>query len=253
MIDVAIRGPVAILTLSHGKSSALDLELCRALESELRRLESSDPRALVLTGRGSIFSAGVDLLRVLDGGPDYLREFFPAMLGAFEALFFHPKPVVAAVNGHAIAGGCILACAADRSLAAAGPARIGAPELLVGVPFPTLPLEIVRFAAASQYVQEIALGGATFLPDDALRRGLVDEVVAPGELLERAVEAARSMAESNPLAFRLTKEQLRRPVRDRLDRDGAAHDAAALAGWCAPETLAAIRGYVERTFKKRDS
>jgi len=252
MIDVAIHGPVAVLTLAHGKASALDLELCRALEHDLRRLERSEVGAVVLTGRGPIFSAGVDLVRVLDGGPAYLREFIPAMIRAFDALFFFPKPVVAAVNGHAIAGGCILACAADRRLMAEGNGRIGAPELVVGVPFPTIPLEILRHALAPPAFHEVVVCGGTYLPEDALRLGLVDELVASETLPDRAVQVAGTLAKIPPRAFRLTKELVRRPTRDRLERDAVAHDAAALEAWCSEEILRAIRDYVERTLKKRN-
>ena len=74
--------------------------------------------AVVLTGQGRMFSAGVDLLRLGEGGAAYVRRFLPALHRLYDAVFFFPKPVVAAVNGHAIAGGCVLACCADRRIAA---------------------------------------------------------------------------------------------------------------------------------------
>ena len=95
--------------------------------------------------------------------------FLPAMNQAFEALFAFPKPVVAAVNGHAIAGGCIMACCADYRIMAREPGRIGIPELLVGVPFPVVPLEIVRFATPPQHLQALIYRGLTLTADDALR------------------------------------------------------------------------------------
>ena len=97
-----------------------------------------------------MFSAGVDLLKVVDGGAVYVRMFLPVFRRVFESLFDYPKPVVAAVNGHAIAGGCVLACAADHRVMAAGTARIGMPELLVGVALPTVALETVRCACPSR-------------------------------------------------------------------------------------------------------
>src|SRR5438045_2373124 len=88
----------------------------RPLGEVLEKVERSSARALVVTGRGNIFCAGVDLFRALAEGPDYFRSFLPALREALEAIFFFRKPLVAAINGHAAAGGCILACAADRRL-----------------------------------------------------------------------------------------------------------------------------------------
>jgi enoyl-CoA hydratase len=122
---------IAILTLSHGKANALDIEFCDALASNFAELANSDVKAVVLTGQGRIFSAGVDLKRLSQGGADYIRRFLPALHRLFEAVFFHPRPVVAAVNGHAIAGGCVLACCADRRIMARESGRIGVTEILL--------------------------------------------------------------------------------------------------------------------------
>ncbi len=184
MLQTEQHGDVAVLRLAHGKASALDLELLEALAVELGRIAEGPARALVVTGIGSIFSAGVDLFRVVDGGAEYIDRFLPALDLAIERLLTFPKPTVAAVNGHAIAGGCILALACDRQVAARGPGRIGVPELLVGVPFPPLPLEIVRDAVPAARFAEVIYGGATYGPDEARELGLVGEVVEPDQLLE---------------------------------------------------------------------
>jgi enoyl-CoA hydratase len=250
MIDLELRGQVAMLTMQHGKANAMDTSLCEDILTRLDELRSAPARAVVITGQGNIFSAGVDLVRALDGGPAYFKNFLPPLRRAFEAVFFYEKPIVAAVNGHAIAGGCVLTCATDRRLMAQGTGRIGITELLVGVPFPVIALEIMRFAAAPQHFARIVYSGATFAPDTAVGLGLVDEVV-PGEaLLDRAIAAAEALAALGPEAFALTKRQLREPVRERLERYGPEFDAAVDAIWYAPETAARIRDYVSRTFKK---
>ena len=118
MIDSKIVDDVAVLTMTHGKANALDIEFCDALAARFDDLRKADAKAVVLTGRGKIFSAGVDLKRLSAGGAEYTRRFLPTLHRLYEAVFFHPKPVVAAVNGHAIAGGCVLACCADRRLMA---------------------------------------------------------------------------------------------------------------------------------------
>jgi enoyl-CoA hydratase len=250
MLEVTHRGGVAILRMSHGKANALDTEFCRTLAATIAELRGSAAKAVVLTGQGRIFSAGVDLRRALDAGADYLREFLPALSKLFETAFFFPKPLVAAVNGHAVAGGCVLACAADRRLCADGAGRIGVTELLVGVPFPALALEIMRFVTAPARFPEVVLGGATFAPKDAAALGLVDEVVAAERLTELAVAAAEQLAALRPEAFALTKSHIRQPVRDRFEREGRGIDASVAELWLAPETLTRMRDYVARTFKK---
>lgn len=196
-----------------------------------------------------MFSAGVDLVRVVDGGAAYVRVFLPSVNRMFETLFSFPKPVVAAVNGHAIAGGCIMTCAADYRMMAREPGRIGIPELLVGVPFPVVPLEIMRFAAPPQHLQALAYRGVTLQADAALQQGLVDVVVEPDWLLDEAVAVAGLLAAIAPAAFALTKRQLREPTLQRI-RAGAAIDAAVQDAWASTEMLTAIRDYVARTLKR---
>jgi enoyl-CoA hydratase len=249
MIEQEMRGPVAVLRLAHGKVSALDAELLEALVGALDAVERSPARAVLLTGSGTSFSAGVDLFRILDGGADYVRRFLPLLDAGLRRLFLFPRPVVAAVNGHAIAGGCLLALACDRSILAAGRARVGVPELLVGVPFPALALEILRFACGDRRGQDLA-GGRTLLPDAALAQGIVDEVVPESELLERATTAASHLGAIPPAAFAIVKRQLRLPAVLRADRFERDLGPEVLRAWCAPETHAVIRGYLERTLGK---
>jgi enoyl-CoA hydratase len=249
MIELTDRGTVTVLKMAHGKANALDLEFCEALTSQLDDCRRSSTGALVLTGTGRMFSAGVDLPRIVDGGPAYVRVFLPSINRMFQALFSFPKPVVAAINGHAIAGGCVMACAADARLMAREPGRIGIPELLVGVPFPVAPLEIMRFAAPSQYIQSLAYRALTLEADEAFQYGLVDRVVDPDQLMVEAVGAAELLAALPARAFALTKAQLREPSLQRISA-GAAIDAAVQEVWASADTLAAIRVYIARTLKK---
>lgn len=246
MTSIERRDGITIVRLAHGKANALDLEFCRELARRLDGLAGDDARAVVVTADGTIFSAGVDLKRLLDEGPGYMAEFLPALHAMCVALFGFPKPLVAAVNGHAIAGGCIITCAADRRLMARGGGRIGAPELAVGVPFPPAPLEILRFAVPMPALHEVVYAADTYDGDRALERGLVDECVEAGQLLPRAIEWADRLAGYGE-AFRLTKRQLRAPAIERMEAAAAADGAEAEQAWRAPETLAAVRAYIERT------
>jgi enoyl-CoA hydratase len=249
MISRSQHEGVLTLRLAHGKASALDIELLDALTRELDGV-AEDVSALVLTGTGSIFSAGVDLFRITRDGADYVRRFFPLLSRFVYTLFAFPRPVVAAVNGHAIAGGCVIALAADVRLMAEGAGRIGVPELLAGVPFPAAALEVVRFAVTRDKVQSLIYTGRTLLPQEALGAGLVDEVVAPDALPARAQEVARQLALIPPPVYRLTKQSLRAEALERIEGANKLQDRAALEVWSAPETHAHIREYLRRTLGK---
>ncbi len=177
MIDLKNDNGIATVTITHGKANALDIELSEELAACFEQISESAARAVVITGAGRIFSAGVDLIRLSSAGPDYVRKFLPALHRSFSAVFFCPKPVVAAINGHAIAGGCVLACSADRRIMARANGRIGVTELLVGVPFPAMAFETMRFAVPARHLSELLYTGATYEVDAALERGLVDAVV----------------------------------------------------------------------------
>jgi enoyl-CoA hydratase len=248
MIERSQHEGVLTLRLAHGKASAIDVELLGALLAELNGA-GEDVRAVVLTGSGSIFSAGVDLFRLTREGADYVRRFLPLLSRFLRTLFAFPRPVVAAVNGHAIAGGCVIVLACDVRLMAEGAGTIGVPELLVGVPFPTAALEVVRFAVPADRVQSLVYTGRTLSAREALGAGLVDELAAPDALLGRAQELARRLALIPPTAYRLTKQALRAEALGRMEA-GESGDQAALEVWSAPQTLAHVREYLRRTLGK---
>jgi enoyl-CoA hydratase len=248
MIELTEQDGTAILRMADGKANTMTIELCEALIARFK--EASRARAAVITGSGRIFSAGVDLVRLLDGGTPYIRNFLPTLSAMFAAVFSYPKPVVAAINGHAIAGGCVLACAADRRLMTRDAGRIGVTELLVGVPFPPIAMEIMRRATAPRYFEDALFSGATFSPQDAVARGFVHEIVEPPALLDRAIGAASTLAALPPEAFALTKRQTRRAAFTQTASGADVTDAEIEQIWTAPETLARIRDYVERTLRK---
>lgn len=247
MLERDLHDGILTLRLSHGKASVLDLEFCDAIRSELEAADSSsEVRAVILTGSGSIFSAGVDLRRLTDGGDGYARPFLRALDAMIRTEFLFPKPLVAAVNGHAIAGGAILAFAADARLMCAG--HIGVPEMLVGVPFPPVALEVVRFAIPQQHLQSMVYQGRLVDPETAEAFGIIDRVVVAQGLMTAAQSLAAHMAAIPPDAFRMTKLQIRGPyVRNTVGIPTDDREAV----WLAPETHDRIRAYVAKTFAKK--
>lgn len=251
MIERTDEGDVAVLTLSHGPVNAMDPELCDAIAARFRELVADPARAVVVTGAGRAFSAGADLQRLLAEGEPYARRFLTALDDCFRAAFTLGKPVVAAVNGHAIAGGCVLAACADAVLMAEGTARIGLPEIAVGVPFPRGALEVVRFAVGDVEARRLVLTARPVPPERAVQVGLVDELVAPEELLAAAVERAGALvATAPPDTFALTKAQLRRDAVERWDARGDEADAV-LALWVRRAGDGWTERYLESVTRRR--
>jgi enoyl-CoA hydratase len=251
MIEFEDRGVVTILRMARGKVNALNIELVTALIAGLERLEHSATRAGIITGQGSVFGAGVDLPALVEGGPEYVRQFLPLLQRGFERLATFPKPLVAAVNGHAIAGGAIIMLACDQRLLVRGTARVGLTEVRVGVVFPAWALELARFATPPQHFPTLICTGRTWQPDEAVARGLVDELVEPERLLDRAREVAEEMAAIPPVTFTATKLAMRRPMIEAAKSQAALTDAGLLEHWCAPETLRQVAAFAENTIKRR--
>ncbi len=236
---------VTVVRMAHGKVNALDLEMCLAITATFRELSHRPFHGVVLTGEGPAFSAGVDLWRIVDGGHDYVDAFIPALADAFTAVLTCAQPVVAAVNGHAIAGGCVLTSACDHRIMSVGRAGIGVPELLVGVPFPATAYGIVEHATGAQRARQIALSGKVYPPDEALLLGLVDELADPATLLTYAISHAARLAATIPgETFRLTKKHYTRltPAPD--------YDAEVTRIWRERATDGWIADYMARTVRR---
>lgn len=241
---------VTVLRMAHGKANALDLELCAALTESLQGVAESG-RAAVLTGGGRIFSAGVDLVRLLEEDEAYTERFLAALSDCFLALFACPAPVVAALNGHAVAGGAILALGSDLRIATDRELSFGIPELGVGVPFPTIALEIVRHAAAAGTRDALVYRGTLLSGAEAAERGVIDELVPDDELLDRAVAAAAKLAAIPRASFAATKKALRSPALARFREIAPVDDPEIVAAWKSPEVRAAIAAHVERALGKK--
>jgi enoyl-CoA hydratase len=247
VIEIQTAGTVRVLTLSSGRVNALDVELLEELTAAIRELQRSGAGPLVVTGTGRVFCAGVDLKRVLQGGADYTDRLIPALSDAFVAMLSYPGPTVAAINGAAIAGGCVLACACDRRLMSPD-AQIGASEVRVGVPFPAAALEVVRYACGD-HAEEVLLGGHIYRGAEAIGSGLAHRVIAE-DLLEAAVAEASDLGDISVDAYRHTKAQLRAPTLARISEAGSI-DREVRQLWGADQTRQRIADSLEH-IRRRD-
>ena len=218
-VHVSLDEGLAEVRLDRGKVNALDEEAVEELGEAFRRL-ADDPgvRAAVLTGTGKFFSFGFDIPGFLGHSRDAFLAYLRKFAALYRALFGHPKPVVAALNGHAVAGGCMLALACDARILAAGKGKIGLNEIAFGSSLFAGSVEMLRFNVGDRRAQEIAYSGALYAPEEALALGLVDRLVPADALAAAAREAARAHGAKDPAAFRSVKRLLRGPALEEMAR-----------------------------------
>ncbi len=218
-VRLSVENGLAEVALQRGKVNALNEDVATELSDCFRTLaEDSRVRGVVFTGTGKFFSFGFDIPEFLD----HSQEAFLAWLRKFSALyrdlFAYPKPIVAALNGHAVAGGCMLALACDARLMAAGKGKISLNEIAFGSSLFAGSVEMLRYAVGSRDAERIACSGTMYAPEEALALGLVDRVVPEADLLAAARDVARSSAAKDPRAFRSVKALLRGPTLEEMAR-----------------------------------
>lgn len=203
---------VHVVTMTSNKVNAMSGDFFSDLQAALAELQSSEVLPIVLTGEGSCFCAGLDLRELFELDRVTLASFVDRLDASVLAWLSLPRPTVAAVNGHAIAGGCVLALACDVRVAVDRDARIGVNEVHVGVPYPAAPLAVMRHALAPNVLREAMLMGALYGPPEARERGLVDVLAPADEVVARACAWARSIAPDSFAAYAAVKTHLLAPT-----------------------------------------
>lgn len=216
-LSVSNESGLATLTISRGKVNALNEPLVEEIDKCFADMEA-DPavKAVILKGTGSFFSFGFDVPELLD----YSKERFIGFLTKFDALctriYLFPKPVVAALNGHTTAGGCVIAIACDYRVMVTGKAKIGLNEITIGAPLFTGGVEMVRSLVGDRNAQTILLLGRLYSAEQAQALGLVDETAEETDIIKRAEMAAREFSEKDRAPFEIVKRLLRKPVTERI-------------------------------------
>ena len=214
-------GPIRVL-LDRPPVNALHLELVQAITEAIARAIDERAPAIVLTGRGSCFCAGIDTKAV----PTYTHEKRRAAIAAINAMvsaiYAAPVPIVAALNGHALGGGLVMALACDIRVASTGRYRIALNEVEAGVPFPAGPLTVVRAELDASVARDLCLTGRMVEPEEALALRVVDELAEPDQLLDTALALAARLASLS--AYAIVKGQVRGPVAAELERIAATGD-----------------------------
>lgn len=239
MIERTEHGENVVLTLSNGRANALGTGMLEALRTAIEGETTDPPRGLILTGAGSMFSAGLDLLALENADEAQIGALGEALVEAMRAVFAFPRPTVAAINGHAIAGGALLALACDRRFVAAGKAKFGLTEAQLGLAIPPSLLEMLRYPLARPVLEQVVYTGAVFSVDEARSMGLVEDVVDSADLLDRSVAAIEEWTPSVP-AFADVKGRLHAQTLERLDA-ARADDGLFVRNWFSDDAQASIR------------
>jgi enoyl-CoA hydratase len=204
---------VAVIHLDNPKVNALSTELLRQLEASALALSESPPGAVVVTGGDRLFAAGADISEF--GGPDEARQVGGAFVQALDAVAAIPRCVIAAISGFALGGGCELALACDLRIASSR-AKLGQPEILLGIiPGGGGTQRLARLIGPAR-AKDMILTGRQVGADEALRIGLVDEVVEPDELHDRACARAAELAGGAVVAQGLAKRAIDRGLQGSL-------------------------------------
>lgn len=222
--------------MRHGPANALDPALVARLGTSLDEAEGSG-RPLVLTGTDRFFSAGLDLAG-LPEDRDAMGAFVDDFDELVRRLFLFPCPTVAAVNGHAVAGGAILATACDVRIGATGGYRIGVSEVQLGVIFPAAAFEVLRAAIPAPRSAEVLLRGRLTGPEDALANGFLHELAEPEALAARAAARAEELGALPREAYTHTKRELRGGFAERALRLAAEKREGFLDTWFSEQSQA---------------
>lgn len=236
-------GDARLLRIETGRANAMTATFLADLEQVMSELAADPPRGLVITGSGRSFSAGLALPDLVDCDRDAMRSFMQGFARAMQAVLTLPTPTVAAINGHAIAGGCVLALMCDHRMMADSTARIGLNEVALGIGLPTSVVAPLRARLPARSLAPVALGGDLFAPAEALALGLVDDVVPPDDLELLAVERVEVLA-GPPAASAQVKAALLRPVLAELAEHSDDELEHWLDTWFSPEGQAGVRAAV---------
>ena len=204
-------------------------------------------RALVVaSSHRSIFCPGVDLPSLMGRSGPQMREFYAALTGLIRRKVGYPKPEVYALNGHCIAGGCMMALAGDYRLMARGRSTFGMMEIDVGLAAPIGVVEMLRHVLGGRVAERVLTSGERFSAEQALALGLVDELVEPGELMERALARARALAGKPAGGYRRLKRYAREALAARMHALDDAHLDELVDQWFSEETQRLVTAAVQR-------
>jgi enoyl-CoA hydratase len=247
------NGTVRLLALARPPANAIEETLLTDLKAALTEAAANpEVRAIVLTGRGRFFSAGFDL-HAPRRDEDQAAAFYELYRDTLVLLLSLPKPTVAWVQGHAIAGGLIFALACDYRLGSDGDYKVGLNEVAVGAAYPRAAFEIVRLRLPHARAAELMLGANLYPAKESVRLGLVDELLPQEQARDIVLRRAARLAAYPTEAYAHTKRALIAPALEAIAAESPAEARATRAVWQSPEGRAARHQQRDRLSAKSAS
>ncbi len=220
MTDIKIikNGPIATIVLNRGKVNAINVSMVKQMQECLEDLEKDrEIASVILTGHDKFFSFGFDVPEFLSYSKESFNNFLTLFTNLYAYLFLYPKPVIAALNGHTMAGGCMLAIACDHRIMVPGKAKISLNELNFGSAVFSGITRILKFCAGQKNAQEILYSGNLYTAEEAINVGLIDEVCSETNLMDEALKKAEYFSKKPLPAFTAIKHLLRKPVLEGIE------------------------------------
>ncbi|WP_047414228.1 enoyl-CoA hydratase/isomerase family protein [Cellulophaga sp. Hel_I_12] len=236
-----------IVQMNRGKVNAINREMVNELTEVFKKLEA-DPSVMgvILTGQPHYFSAGLDLIELYQYDEKQVQEFFTAFGGLYLQLVQFTKPFISAITGHAPAGGCVLAVTSDNRYMAEGePYVIGLNEVAVNIQISQNLTEIYAFWMGDGLAHRYIMEGKLLSGQEALKAGLVDELLPLDAVLERSEKQMKHYAKADQEILLNTKKKLRKHLWDNLDLNAENSLKEATILWWKPEIRAKMKAYVE--------
>jgi len=247
LVRLEHRDGICVFSLARPPVNAINLDVLRQADAALRDLEQqADLGALVLTGSGRCFSAGLDLKAIPAYSPADQQQTILTLNRVVTRLYRMSVPTVAAVNGHAIAGGLILALTCDYRIGTRAACELGLTEVRVGIPFPAAPLAVAKAELAPDVMRRLMLTGRNIDSQTALDQHVLDELEAPERVVPRALEVAKDLAAIPRDAFGRVKRQVRGEMIDRLSALMEADTDPLLGDWLTNETSGAAQSMLRQ-------
>ena len=250
-INVTIKDRLALITLNRGKSNALNREMITELTDMLYNIGNDDNiGGVVITGKEHFFSAGLDLIELYSYNAEEIKSFWKLFLDFGAKITAFKKPMVAAINGHAPAGGCVIALACDARVMAEGKYIIGLNEVPVGIIVPESIFQLYAFWLGKAHASRSLLEGKLFSPEEALQTGLVDELVNPNTIMTAAERKIRKYMAFEPNTWQQSKLNIRKELIAATAADQSETLDAMLAQWWSPSTRNLLKMIIDNLQKK---
>jgi enoyl-CoA hydratase len=244
-VTVESRGSTAIVQIDRPPANAMNPELVEEIIAVTGSLAESPPDAVVIVGRDGFFSAGLDLNVVPTLDAKGQAEMIMAINRMVAAWYGFERPVVGAINGHAIAGGVVLALCADYRVGSKE-GKLGLTETRVGVPYPANALAVVKAELSPPAARYLVMRAHLIEPPEALELGLVDELADPGAVLEQALAMAAELGDLPSDGYQAVKRQLRGPTLAEMQRVVESGTDPLAQSWLSAETGSAATAALER-------